>query len=282
MVNASPDTVGTVLDQLIAEVSALAADKADQVRQTLDDAGRKATDVVNDAEKLPDEVVQKIKDLVDPPDWWSLLLVILVEISKLDPHLSVGTMRPEGWSRMVTLTYVTDPPDEKTFTLGLAITDRDLKHGIALKASAPMTVDFGSDLRLRVAADAKTDWTWEFGGAVTPPGADGKLDVDLSWRPPLPELDEPAGGFSVGPLHLHATLAKRPPLPLYTVALGLGVAAEPGRPPLPGVSAKLHPGQALGALATFVQITDLEETYSPEVRLAQGQAPQFTLGHTGL
>jgi len=276
MVNASPDTIGTVLDQIISEVSALAADKADQVRKALDDAGHQVGDVVDDAQKLPDDVVNKIKELCDPPDWWSLLLVVLLQISKLDPHLSVGTMRPDGWSRMVTVSYTTDGPDVQVFTIGLAITDAGLKHGIALKASAPITFACGTDLRLQVSADAKTDWTWEFGGAVTPPDAQAKLDVDLSWKPPLPQLAGPAGGLSVGPLHLHATLAKHPPEPLYSVALGLGVAADPG------VRAALHPGQALGALATFVQIADLDESYSPQVQLAQGQSPQFTLGHTGL
>lgn len=276
MVNASPDTIGTVLDQIISEVSALAADKGDQVRKVLDDADHRVGEVVNDAKKLPDDVVQKIKDLCNPPDWWSLLLVILVEISKLDPHLSVGTMSPNGWSRMVTVTYTTDGPEVKSFTVGLAITDPGLRHGIALKASAPMSFEFGSGLRLKIAAEDHADWTWEFGGSVEAPGADAKLDVDLSWRPPLPSLSEPAGGFSVGPLHLHAVLAKRPPEPLYTLTLGLGVAADPG------VRAELHVGEALGALASVVHVADLNETYSPQVQLAQGQSPQFTLGHTGL
>jgi len=44
MVNARPDRIGTVLDQIIIEVSALANDKADQVRTTLDQAGRKVED----------------------------------------------------------------------------------------------------------------------------------------------------------------------------------------------------------------------------------------------
>ncbi|MEP6814247.1 MAG: hypothetical protein ABI873_01710 [Marmoricola sp.] len=277
MVNAGPDTIGTVLDQIISEVSALASEQSDQVKQALDDAGRQLGNAMEEAQKLPEEAVQKIKDACDPPDWWSLLLVILVEISKLDPHLSVGSMCPAGWSRMVTLTYTTDAPDVKTFTVGLAITDPGLRHGLLLKASAPMTFEFGTDLRVKVVVQDTARWTWEFGGAVEAPDATAGLDAELSWKTPIPALANPVGGFSVGPLHLHATLDRRPPAgTTYQVALGLGVPADAG------IRAQLHPGQALGVLGQIVHIADLDERYSPQVVLSDAGSPQFTLGHQGL
>jgi hypothetical protein len=277
MVNAGPDTLGTVLDQIVTEAAALATQKSDQVRKALDDAGRDLAHQADEAEKLPAEVVKKIKDLCDPPDFWSLLLFVLVKISEVDPqHLTVGTMHPDGWSRMVTLTYTTDGADPQTLTVGLALTDPGLKHGLMIKASAPLDLEFGSDLAIKVTAQDQAEWTWEFGGAVVAPDAGAVLEVDVSWKPPIPDLTTPVGGVSVGPLHLHATLAKSPSVPLYAVELGLGVPSDAG------LRAQLHPGQALGVLAQIVHIADLDEQYSPQVSLADGREPLFTLGHTGL
>lgn len=277
MVSAGPDTIGTVLDQIVSEVAALAAEKSDQVRQALDDAGRGLAHQAEEAEKLPAEVVQKIKDLCDPPDFWSVLLFVLVKISEIDPtHLTVGTMHPDGWSRMVTLTYTTDGPDPKTLTVGLAVTDPGLKHGLVLKASAPIDVEFGSDLHIKATAQDKAGWTWEFGGSVESPDASAVLDVDLTWKSPIPPLLSPVGDITVGPLHLHVTFAKSPGEPLYRLALGLGAPTDPG------LHATLHAGQALGALGRVVDIADLDERYSPQTALAAGQEPMFTLGHSGL
>lgn len=277
MVSAGPDTIGTVLDQIVSEVAALATEKSDEVRKALDDAGRELAHQADEAEKLPADIVRRIKDLVDPPDFWSLLLFVLVKISEVDPtHLSVGTMHPDGWSRMVTLTYTTDGPDPSTFTVGLAVTDPGFKHGLVLKASAPIEVDFGSGLHVSVTAQDKADWTWEFGGSVESPAASAVVDVDVSWKSPIPPLLNPVGDLTVGPLHLHVTLAKSPTEPLYRLALGLGVPADPG------LHAMLHAGHALGALSTIVNITDLDERYSPVIALAAGQEPMFTLGHSGL
>ncbi|MEO7350337.1 MAG: hypothetical protein ABIW17_00435 [Marmoricola sp.] len=276
MVNAGPDTVGTVLDQIVAEVAALATEKSDQVRAALDAAGRDLAHKAEEAEKLPADVVKRIKDLCDPPDYWSLLLFVLVKISELDPHLSVGTMNPDGWSRMVTVTWTGDGPDAVRFTAGLAVTDPDLKHGIMLKASAPLDLAFGSDLRVEVTAQDNADWTWEFGGSVESPDASAVLEVGLSWKPPIPALSNDVGGVSIGPLHLNATFARSPTEPLYKLALGLGVAADPG------LRAQLHAGRALGVLGQIVHVADLDEQYSPQVALADGQEPLFTLGHSGL
>ena len=276
MVNAGPDSIGTVLDQLVAEVAALATERADQVRQALDDAGHGVGDVLDEAQDLPTATIERIKQLCDPPDWWSLLLVVLLEVSKLDPHLSVGVMRPDGWSRMVTVSYTQDGPDPKKFTVGLAVTDPGLRHGLLLTADAPIELAFGDHLRVEVSARDAARWTWEFGGAVEAPAADAVLDVDLAWKAPVPALAEPAGDVSVGPLHLHATLAKSPAEPVYKLRLGLGVTTDPG------LHAQLHVGQALGALGAFLSVADLDERYSPQVELAQGREPLFTLGHSGL
>jgi len=119
-------------------------------------------------------------------------------------------------------------------------------------------------------------WTWEFGHPVEAPDGTGRLDVDVTWQPPVPPLGSAVAGIAVGPLHLHAALSTTPPDPLYALTLSLGVTGRPG------LEAHLHPAQALGALGQFVHVTDLDERYSPQVDLVPGQAPRYTLAHEGI
>lgn len=275
MATASPDTLGTVLSQIVQEATDQGAAQAAQLRQILDEAGHTFDEALNKVEKLPDDAIQRIKDLYEHPDWWSLLVFVLVQVSKLDDHMSVGTTRPEGWSRAVTVTYTVG--DSQELTLGLALTDPDVKHGILVTATAPLTVGpIGNALTLRVDAKSACNWTWEFGGTPESPDPECAVEIDLAWQPPMPVLSSDAGGISVGPLHLNVKLTKGRPDPLYAITLGLGTSAQPG------VEAQLHAGEALGALARFVQISELDERYSPSVMLKTGQSPQYTLGHSGI
>lgn len=71
----------------------------------LDQVGPAVADVVDEAQNLPANALAQLNQLINPLNWASLLTLILVRISELDPaHLSVGSMRPDDWSRTLTLT----------------------------------------------------------------------------------------------------------------------------------------------------------------------------------
>ncbi|RKE17903.1 hypothetical protein [Streptomyces sp. TLI_171] len=77
MANASPDNLGTVVGRLTQELAALARQQGDTLRQLLDDAGRRAGQDLDQVKQLPDDARRRLKELVDPPDWWSILLFAL-------------------------------------------------------------------------------------------------------------------------------------------------------------------------------------------------------------
>ena len=135
MVTATPNMLGDVLGQIVQAAADAAAAVPQDLQNVFDQAGRAVANVVDEAEALPANALAQLKQLIDPPDWASLLIFILVKISELDPaHLSVGSMRPDGWSRTLTLTYTLEPG--KKVTVGFAMTDpAPAKHGFILKAT---------------------------------------------------------------------------------------------------------------------------------------------------
>ena len=135
MVTATPNMLGDVLGQIVQAAADAAAAVPQDLQNVFDQAGRTVADVVDEAQALPANALAQLKQLIDPPDWASLLIFILVKISELDPaHLSVGSMRPDGWSRTLTLTYTLE--SGKKVTVGFAMTDpAPAKHGFILKAT---------------------------------------------------------------------------------------------------------------------------------------------------
>lgn len=274
MATASPDTIGTVVSQIAQEMADLAAQQGQGLRDILDNAAQQAGQAPDEVKKLTDDAVQQIKSLVDPPDWWSILVFALIELRRIDPdHLSIGTLDIDGWSRMVTLTYTVDAATR--FTLGLAITDPDKKKGILLDASTRLDKSFGSgdDLRIAFSSTGAGRWRYPIGGAVELPDTDAVLHVDVAWKA-VPDIPAVAGfEFTVGALHLHAKLAKNPPDPLYVLSLGWGDSDNAG------LGFHLRTEEALGpVLSKFITIADPSQAYAPQVTLTAGQSPQFTLG----
>ncbi len=285
MVTATPSTVGDVLRTLLDQAIREAGEQPGHLNDLFQQMGRDADTIVDKVEKLPGDALDALhKPPFQPPDWWSLLVFLMVRIVDLlgDDHLSLGYRHPDGWSRMLTLTYSEDPlnPDDSAAaTVGVAVTDPDVTHGIWLQVLKDFTFSKAtSSLALQITANGQADWKYTFGAAMTPPGPQANVDIDIRWTPWNPDL-HPAGGafgFDVGPIHLHLSLTS-PQGPLYTVTLGLGTDNAPG------VEASLDVGQALGpALRSFVNIAPIDESYSPQLVLTQGAGPQFSLGHRGI
>lgn len=218
-----------------------------------------------------------------PPDWWSLLVFVLVEIQEKigDPELWVGIQQPPGWARMITLNYspgatVNQPPPAPVLTLGLALGDSQqgtLNQGIWINLGDHVDQkQLGSDpVQLTLSGQGNGSWHYEFGGALPallPAGAtDSWVDLKANWNPGWN-----AGGansifdVSAGALLVEVRLAAA--APHYAITVGFG--------PLSG---SLNPAAALGPLAQgLVQLAPTQIHYYPQVVLKQDSAPAFTLG----
>ncbi len=272
MVTATPDTLGDVLSQIVQAAAEAAAAVPHDLQQVFDQAGHAIGDVAEQAQDLPAAALAAVKQLIDPPDWKSLLILILVKISELDPdHLKVGAMQPAGWSRTLTLTYTLEPG--KSVTVGFAMTDpAPAKHGFILQATAGLALGPIALGPLTFAANSVGDASWRLGfaGPLEKPAQNASLNASLRWDPKI-SVGDATAGLSLGPLGLTAALSTG--APLYQVTLGAGDGGA-----RPGADAKIDLSKLLGALGAIVHITPIEESYSPKLVLTQNAGPQFTLG----
>jgi hypothetical protein len=273
MVTATPDTLGQTLGQVVQSAADAAAAAPDALAQVFDQAGQTVGRTVDEAEQLPADALAAIKRLIDPPDWASLLVFLLLKVRELDPdHLSVGSMQPEGWSRTVTLTYTLEPG--KSVTIGFAMTDpAPARHGIVLQASAGLDIAATplGPLTFSVTSQGAASWRMGFSGGLEKPAEQASIDARLSWDPGI-HVGDDAAGINVGALRLAALLSTLPGAALYSLTLGFGDTAKPG------LEAKVDLGQLLGALGAVVHIAALDESYSPSLVVTQGAGPQFSLG----
>ncbi len=274
MVTATPDTLDQVLGQIVEAAAKAAAVTPEGLRQVFDKAGRALGDTVGEAEKLPADALTALRQLIDPPDWASLLVLILVKVSELDPdHLSVGSMKPEGWSRTLTLTYTLEAG--RSVTVGFAMTDpASAKHVVVLTSSADLAIGpipLGP-LSFSVASQGDALWQMAFSGGLEKPAELASLDADLFWDPQI-RVGDATAGLNVGTLRLTTALSTKPGAPLYVLTLGLGDGATH-----PAAEAKIDLGKLLGALGAIVHIAAIDQSYSPKLTLTQGAGPQFNLG----
>ena len=278
MVTATPDTLGEVLGQIVEAAADAAAAVPQDLQQVFDKASQTLGQTAEEAEALPEKALDDLKKLIDPPDWASLLIFVLLKIQDLDPaHLSVGSMQPEGWSRTLTLTYTLEAG--KSVTLGFAMTDpAPAKHGIILQTTAGLAIGPTplGPLTFSVTSQGDASWRMAFSGGLEKPAEQASVDAELFWDPHI-DVGDATAGLSVGALRLSAVLSTVPGAPLYALSLGLGDGGAH-----PGAEAKVDLGKLLGALGAIVHITAIDESYSPKLTLTQGAGPQFSLGEKSL
>ena len=275
MVTATPDTVGQVLEQVVRSAADAAAGAPQGLEDVFAQAGRTLGDTVEEAQRLPADALHSLQQLVDPPDWASLIVFVLLRIQALDPdHLSVGAMQPAGWSRTLTLTYTLEAGT--SVTIGFAMTDPGLTHGIVLQASDGLALPATAvgPLTLAVTSAGDASWRLAFGSGLQAPAQQASVDATLTWDPGIHVGDDVAG-LDLGALRLGAVLSTRPGEPLYALTLGLGDPAG-----APGAKARVDLSELLGALGAVVHVAAVDQSYSPRVVLTQGSGPQFTLGET--
>jgi hypothetical protein len=228
------------------------------------------------------ELLDRLKRAVDPPDWPSLLVFILLKISELDERLRVGTTERPGWSRFITLTYTADGG---SITVGLALSDPDPTpgmHGVLLRVDADRTFGTGglqkdgNPLSVAVTGSGRVEWLIPFGGPLTAPDQAATVNAVLTFDPGIPPVGDMAtAGLSVGAASAAVRLSSVPGEPLWGLTLRLG---EEGRQP--GVVARLSADSLLGDVRKVVQvdIAAVEHEYSPHLTLGPGITPRFSLG----
>ncbi len=286
MVTATPTNIGEVLRQLVDEAINKAAAQPDHLSDFFEQVEADANKIVDTVKRIPDNLVDQLEQPpFRPPDWWSLLVFALLRIRDLldDDRLTVGYRHPAGWSRMVTLNVsesAADPDNTVVATLGIALTDPGVTHGLWLQVLKDFDMALGAGpLRVKLKANGVADWKYTIGAPMTPPGPVARADIGVQWTPWDPGLSPGAGpvGFQIGPLCLQLALAS-PTDPLYQITLGLG--APDGAA---GLDASVDAHKFLGdALSSFIDIAPLHESYTPQLTLTAGGSPQFSLGHRGL
>jgi len=281
MATATPETLGQVLTQIVQAAADEAAQQPQQISDAVEQVVHQAEGVVEEIRRLPDDILNTLRNAVDPPDWWSLLVFVMLRIGDLDPQrLSVGVTHPAepaNWSRMVTLTYV-DParPDDGTVTLGLALTDPGTTKGMWLRTSGSPTfsTDLAAALSLTVTTSGQPQWWAPFSGPIAAPSIDSRITATLVWDPGLSAGDPTKGvGFALGAFRIDVTLSSIGTEPWWALTIRLGAP-----PHAPGVRLTVDLATVLGSLATIVTIAPVVEQYSPSLVLAQGANPTFDLG----
>ena len=200
MVTASPTSVGDVLSALLDQAMSEAAQQPNGFNQVFQQVGQDAATIVEQVRQLPTGAMDAVRDQFVPPQWWSLLVFLMLRIveDSGDKHLSLGYRHPDGWSRMPTLTYSEDPSDldgTAAATVGVAVTDPGVTHGIWLQVLKDFSYRTSTtEFDLQVTAHGSADWTYTPGTEMTPPAQQADVDVDIRWTPWNPQLNK--SGFT--------------------------------------------------------------------------------------
>lgn len=279
MVAATPETLGTVVGQILTAASELTDEGTQELTDIMDHALQEVGQVVDKITLLPEDLLQRLKDFAKDPDWNTLLVFVFLEIQKLDDeHLRVGTMQAPGFVRGITLTYTETGDISGNPSIGVSAGRKadPLKKGLHLRLPAGVALNLGDTqtLSLSINSEVAADWDWEFGAAPTTPGADGQVSVRISWRLPVPAVDTAGVTFRLGPAIVQATLQKAGADVTYAVDIGLGnraVATDHG------LTASLSVESLLGDLKGLAAVELPKVDYSPHLALSTGSPPEFSL-----
>ncbi|MBD0020564.1 hypothetical protein GII33_06135 [Gordonia pseudamarae] len=278
----NPDNLQTAFAQLLDAATKAGADGSRQLTDLFDQVGT----LTDDVRDLPDTAKERLKQITDNPDWWSLLVFLLVRIAELDhDHMRVGARKPPGWVRTLTLTYTPEGPAPAA-TLGLAIvgdeSDPTLKRGLLLDITQALDVSIpqqDSMFGLTLKADGTCGWVFEFGSPPTPPDGDVSVDIGLFYDG-LPDLGRSPAAVTTGRARLTLALnsTPAPSEKCYSLTAGLG---SPNTAADAGVRAHVDFGSMLGILGTVIDIRTIDEQYSPAYTLPASGEPSFVLNHRG-
>ena len=280
MVAATPDTLGTVVSQILAAASQLADQGTQEFADVMDSARQQAGQLVDEATQLPDELLTRLKDFAKDPDWNSLLVFVFLKIAGLDDKFSVGTMQAPGFAPAVALIYSDPALADMKLALGVSLGRASTPglHGLHLRCTGAPTLalDDPSGISLNINSDGNASWDWEFGKTPQAPADSARVNASIAWHIPIPASNSDTFEFSVGPAMLSAVVGHGPqPEDIsYEATISLG---DPRVDDRHGVHASIKLGQILGDFSQLVDLSLPEIDYSPHLTLKKGAAPEFSL-----
>jgi hypothetical protein len=276
---ASPEQLIEVVQALVTQALEQAKNGPDDIERLIDDALGQGADAVKQIEKIPGDALDELHRLTHPPDWFTIAAFALVQIAKLDPHLSVGAEAEDTYAKALTLTY-TDPSQVNiSATIVLALFG-DKPSAVKIRTKDAIDLPFaGPAFSFHLHADGAVEWVVPLAGPIAPPAVPVDPPVTVTLKGSLDALARdlsPTPGLTLTTGALHAEVALSTKEPLWSMAAGLGT---PGAVKGRGIHAAISGQQLLGPLAGVLS-TDLpDESYSPSVTYAKGSSPAFDLGH---
>jgi hypothetical protein len=276
-----PTPTPELLTALLARVIQEAARQAEQPTEVTRRAVEGAVDRVT---RVTEPIIDELRSAVDPPTWPTLLMYVLMKVSRLDEdHLTVGSLDPgRSWAPAVTLTYTEgdpDDPNDAALTVALALTDTDpptgKKLGVIVRLTGDVAADFpaagGGRLSVRIDGTGNGEWRIPFEGEMAVEG-DAELTVWVQGDPQIERSErfDDIGNFDVEVNAAQLVVTLRSVEPRWRLDVGLDPENEPG------VQAELDLRPGLGNfLGGFLSPS---VKYSPRLSVAAGAAPTFSLG----
>lgn len=286
MATATPDTFLQVLEQVfndaLDDADNAAKDGPDRFKDLLEEQSEVGQQALHQVKQLPAEAIEKLKELLDPPDWWSLLVYSMTRVAELDDRLSLGVVDIPGWERMLTLTF-TPGVEGIALTVGLALVhpkpqpgapDPPPKtRGLMLRGGQAVGQAFSAGaFSLSVTSSGHGTWFIPFRGGISMPDVDTatmtiEVTVDFLHGKNLLEGAGDVGELVIGPFSLTIILSKDT---LYDLTLGIGTATTAG------LKASLKPPEVLRETPLSIQLPSV--AYHPSAHLTSVGDPSFTLG----
>jgi hypothetical protein len=268
------------IDQLVNDLGVLFRKGAEDAMRSAKDQPDRFGRLLDDLAGTPEQLLDQLKQRLDPPDWLSLMILIALQLKKIVGdalEVDVWTPAPD-WAKALRLTY-TQQGGGGVGRLRLAIAlgggEADI-NGLAIVVENSVQLAAGGQLVLKADSSGNVTFLIPFGSAMQKDG-NGKVAVSLALDTPkfVPAslsdagLDLTVGRPTIGG-ELDGTIGGA--INWKTFAR-LGNTSPPEEP---GLAAKADFTRLLGDLAAMIHIEALEQSYKPALIVANG-TPQFDL-----
>ncbi|WP_229068840.1 hypothetical protein [Actinoplanes sp. DH11] len=268
------DVLITLVERAVAQAQQMPAAVGALLAETLSAAGDTATDAV----QLTEDPMRRLRELVAPPDWNTLLLFGMMRLVEADPEkrLALHAVRAAGdWSAGYRLTFTTAGT---TASLTLAVLDAQAPHRgviIDVAGTTPITSSPEGPLVVEVTPGGAGRWQIPVGGPIPAPAGAGSCRLKLILRLGR-EVPAPDGvSVSVGDLWISVVL---PSAGLgWTATAGFGTSEQPGLALTVEPEALLPPD-----LVRIVAVSPIQESCTPTLTLRAGAPPELHPGHRGV
>ncbi|MBB2701487.1 UNVERIFIED_ORG: hypothetical protein GGI66_006208 [Rhizobium esperanzae] len=272
------------IDQLANDIGELFRRGAEDAMKAAKEQPDRFSKLLDDLADTPGDILDRLKQQLNPPDWLSLMILIALQLKKIigDP-LEVGVWTPkEGWAKGLLLTYTQDSGigiGRLKLAICLGGEDADINGLVVIIEN---TVDLSAGNQLKFKADSNGDASLfiPFGRPLEKTG-NGRVSASIALATPkfTPDslkdagIDLTVGRPTIGG-EIDATLGDS--INWNTFAR----IGNPGPPEEPGLEAKADLSRLLGGLAAVIHIDPVGEIYKPSLTIRNGAtSPEFNLNH---